>query len=112
MAHRGLNPLQNAKQDVPTFAEVAEQVHIERLPTWKNAKHGQQWINTFRYYAFPKIGRMAVDTIGQPEVLMCLSPIWTEKHETARRLAQRIKVVLDVAQSKGLRDGENPVIAC
>lgn len=40
---------------------------------------------------------------------MCLSPIWTEKHETARRLSQRIKIVLDVAKSKGFRSGENPV---
>ncbi len=39
---------------------------------------------------------MPVDRIGQPEVLMCLSPIWTAKHETARRLAQRLKAVLDV----------------
>jgi integrase len=81
------------------------------MPTWKNAKHGQQWINTLRDYAFPKIGRMPVDSIGQPEVLMCLSPIWTEKHETARRLSQRIKIVLDVAKSKGFRSGENPVTA-
>lgn len=109
MAKQGLNPRYNAKQEIPTFAEIAQQVHIERLPTWKNAKHGQQWINTLRDYAFPKIGRMPVDSIGQPEVLMCLAPIWTEKHETAKRLAQRIKSVLDVAKSKGLRSGENPV---
>ncbi len=111
MAKQGLNPRYNVKQEVPAFEEVAQQVHIERLPTWKNAKHGQQWINTLRDYAFPKIGRMPVDIIDQPEVLMCLSPIWTEKHETARRLAQRIKTVLDVAKSKGFRTGENPVTA-
>jgi integrase len=111
MAKQGLNPRYNARQDIPTFAEIAQQVHIERLPTWKNAKHGQQWINTLRDYAFPKIGRMSVDSIGQPEVMMCLSPIWTEKHETAKRLSQRIKTVLDVAKSKGFRSGENPVTA-
>ena len=109
MAKQGLNPRYNAKQEIPTFEEIAQQVHIERLPTWKNAKHGQQWINTLRDYAFPKMGRMPVDSIGQPEVLMCLAPIWTEKHETAKRLAQRIKSVLDVAKSKGFRSGENPV---
>jgi len=109
MAKQGLNPRFNAKQEIPTFEEIAQQVHIDRMPTWKNAKHGQQWINTLRDYAFPKIGRMPIDSIGQPEVLMCLSPIWTEKHETAKRLAQRIKIVLDVAKSKGFREGENPV---
>jgi integrase len=109
MAKQGLNPRFNAQREIPTFEEFAQQVHIERLPTWKNAKHGQQWINTLRDYAFPKIGRMPIDAIDQAEVMMCLSPIWTEKHETARRLAQRIKTVLDVAKSKGFRSGENPV---
>ncbi len=111
MAKQGLNPRFNAKQAIPTFEELARQVHIDRIPTWKNAKQIQQWINTLRDYAFPKIGRMPVDSIGQPEVLMCLSPIWTEKHVTAQRLAQRIKAVLDVAKSKGFRSGENPVTA-
>ncbi|SFQ18688.1 tyrosine-type recombinase/integrase [Donghicola eburneus] len=111
MAKAGLNPRFNAKREIPTFEELAQQVHIDRMPTRKNAKHGAQWINTLRDYAFPKIGRMPVDAIGQPEVLMCLSPIWTEKHETARRLAQRIKTVLDVGRSRGFREGENPVTA-
>ncbi len=111
MAKQGLNPRFNATRAIPTFEEVARQVHIDRMPTWKNEKHGAQWINTLRDYAFPKIGRMPIDSVSQPEVLMCLSPIWTDKHETARRLSQRIKVVLDVAKSKGFRSGENPVTA-
>lgn len=109
MAKSGLNPRLQGEREVPSFEELSRQVHIDRLPTWKNAKHGQQWLNTLRDYAFPKIGRMPVDSIGQPEVLMCLSPIWTAKHETAKRLAQRIKTVLDVAKSQGFRSGENPV---
>ena len=111
MANQGINPRLNAKREIPSFEEIAQQVHVERMPTWKSLKHGQQWINTLRTYAFPKIGRMQVDSIGQPEVLMCLSPIWTQKHVTAKRLAQRMKTVLDVAKSKGLRVGENPVSA-
>ena len=68
MAKQGLNPRFNARLEIPNFEEVAQQVHIDRLPTWRNAKHGQQWINTLRDYALPKIGRMPVDSIGQPEV--------------------------------------------
>ncbi|MFK7870343.1 MAG: hypothetical protein AB8B58_14020, partial [Roseobacter sp.] len=70
MAKAGLNPRFNAKRDIPSFEEFAKQVHIDRMPTWKNAKHGQQWINTLRDYAFPKIGRMPIDSIDQPEVMM------------------------------------------
>jgi len=109
MAKKGINPRLSVKTDIPTFAELAQQVHIERLPTWKNAKHGQQWINTLKTHAFEQIGQLPIDKVNQPEVLKCLSPIWTEKHETAKRVAQRIKVVLDVAKSKGFRSGENPV---
>lgn len=111
MAKTGLNPRFNAHREIPTFEEISRQVHIDRMPTWKNQKQGQQWLNTLRDYAFPKIGRMPIDSIGQPEILMCLSPIWTDKHETARRLSQRIKTVLDVAKSNGFRSGENPVTA-
>lgn len=55
IAKRGLNPRFNAKQDIPTFEEISQQVHIDRMPTWKNAKHCQQWINTLRNYAFPRL---------------------------------------------------------
>jgi len=49
---------------------------------------------------------MPLDAIGQPEVLMRLSPIWTEKHETSKRFAQRIMTILDMARSKKFRFGE------
>lgn len=111
MARHGLNPRFNASPVVLTFEDFAQQGHIDRLPTFKNGRHVQRWINTLRDYAFPKVGRMPVDTIGQREILMCLSLIWTEEHETARRLAQRIKTVLDVARARGFRDGEKPVTA-
>jgi len=42
---------------------------LERLPTWKNAKHGQQSINSRREYAFPKIGKRPVGAVDPPEVL-------------------------------------------
>lgn len=109
LAKQGLNPKYHRDKEVPCFEEIARQVHIERLPTWKNPKHGQQWINTLADYAFPKIGGLPVSEIDQPEVLQVLSPIWTEKHETARRVAQRMKAVLDVARSCFFRENENPV---
>ena len=39
MAKQGLNPRLKARQEIPTFEEVAQQVYSNRLPTWKNAKH-------------------------------------------------------------------------
>lgn len=65
MARQGLNPKFHREQEIPCFEDIARQVHIEGMPTWKNPKHGQQWINTLEDYAFPKIGRMPVSDIGQ-----------------------------------------------
>jgi len=42
MAKQGLNPRFNAAVEIPTFEEIAQQVHIDRMPTWKSTKHGQQ----------------------------------------------------------------------
>ncbi|SEM69641.1 Arm DNA-binding domain-containing protein [Palleronia pelagia] len=41
MARAGLNPRFISTREVPSFEKIAAQVHIERLPTFKNAKHGQ-----------------------------------------------------------------------
>ena len=48
--------------------------------------------------------------------ILCLSnckrlPIWLEKGETARRVRQRIGVVLDYAHGKGWRPTEAPMQA-
>ena len=77
MAKQSLTPRFTACQEIPTLEEVAQQVHFDQMPTWKSPKYGQQWINTLRDYAFLKIGRMPIDAIDQPEVMMCLAPIWT-----------------------------------
>ena len=42
----------------------------------------------------PTLGNMPVDRIHQSDVLACLTPIWTTKQETARRVRQRIRAVL------------------
>src|SRR5687768_10822641 len=57
---------------------------------------------------FPMFGDMRVDAVGTTELLKALSPIWTTKPETARRLKQRIKVVLDWAKASGYPTGDNP----
>lgn len=94
---------------VPTFAQAAELVHDGRKSTYRNAKHAAQWIKTLQTYAFPFIGKLAVDAVGTPDVLRVLFPIWTTKEETARRVAQRMETVFDWAKAAGHRTTENPV---
>jgi integrase len=98
-----------ARSVAPTFREAAETVHRDYAKAWKNAKHGDQWINTLKTYAFPVLGDYRVDQIDTPEILKVLSPIWLTKAETARRVRQRIGTALDWAKAAGHRSASNPI---
>lgn len=92
------------------FADAARAVHMAHIvPNAKNSKHCAQWITSLEAYAFPHIGSKAVHLIGEPDILRVLAPIWTEKPETARRVRQRLRSVLDWARTAGHREGINPV---
>jgi hypothetical protein len=94
---------------VPTFREAAETVYKDHAKAWKNPKHGDQWINTLKAYAYPAFGDRRVDQVDTTDILKALSPIWLTKPETARRVRQRIGTVLDWAKAVGHRAGSNPV---
>ena len=89
---------------IPTFRKAAETVHTEHKSTWRNAKHREQWIRTLEAYAFPAFGDRSVGTIDTAAVRDALVPIWLTKPETARRLRQRIRTVIDWAVAKGYRE--------
>lgn len=111
IARAGGDPLHERRQAraiIPTFEEAAKACHLEHKASWKNGKHVDQWINTLEAYAFPTIGSLPVNRVGTSEVRDVLLPIWLDKPETARRVRQRIALVLDWASTKLYREGENP----
>ena len=114
LAKAGINPSSEWRQEdavVPTFEAAAREYHAQVSAAWRNGKHGAQWINTLDTYAFPKMGARTVDEIDAPAIQAVLMPIWLTKGETARRVRQRIGVVLDYAKGKGWRDSEAPMRA-
>ncbi len=94
----GIDPLHekanNTSVAIPTFQRAAELLHAELLPSWKNAKHGQQWINTMSQYAFEHIGHLPLNQIQPRHIADVLRPIWLDKFETAGRLKQRVHAVM------------------
>ena len=107
-ARNGQDPVARRREEnreAVSFEAAAEQVHRERVKDkyWDNGKHRAQWITTLRTYAFPKIGKLPVGEVQSADVMQVLSPIWLKKPETARRVRQRIRTVLDWAVAAGHR---------
>jgi integrase len=71
---------------------------------WKNGKHRDQWLATLTLYAFPAFGDVSVSAVDAPMVRDVLAAIWLAKPETARRLRQRIRTVIDWSVAKGFRE--------
>ena len=119
---QGRNPFEEKKQakedskavaapepTVPTFRQAAQAVIDLRAPTWSSERHAKQWIESLTNHAYPAIGDMPVDEIESSDVLRMLTPIWTAKAETARRVRQRTETILDFAIVQGWRtSSDNP----
>ena len=102
LAKSGGDPLAEKREEavvaaMPTFEALARQHITEHRHAWRNSKHAAQWLSTLEAYAFPIIGAAKVNEITRRQVVDILSPIWHTKAETARRVRQRIRAVMDRA---------------
>ncbi|MEA3275520.1 MAG: integrase arm-type DNA-binding domain-containing protein [Pseudomonadota bacterium] len=107
----GIDPIEARRGEpgkVPTFTTCAARYIRAHRRGWKNAKHARQWVSTLKTYAQPVIGSRPVDTVATEDILRILSPIWTSKTETAKRVQGRIENILDFAAAHKYRDPLNP----
>jgi integrase len=102
---------------VQTFRQCAEAYIEANKPGWRNAKHAAQWETSLETYAYPIIGHLAVQDVDVTLVLKVLEqkkPKWEGKKfweatpETANRIRNRMECVLDWANAREYRRGENP----
>lgn len=110
-ASAGIDPIETRRAEpeaVPDFTSCAARYIRAHRHGWKNAKHARQWMSTLKTYAKPVIGTKRVDAIDTENILKILSPIWTTKTETAKRVQGRIECILDFAAAHRYRDSLNP----
>lgn len=105
----GIDPIAERRKaaGIPTFREAAALVHAEHKLGWKGggeSVHGKQWLSTLTAYAFDSFGDVAVSLIDEAAVRDVLAGVWLTKPETAKRLRQRIRTVIDWSVAKGYRD--------
>ena len=99
-------PKTTARKTAPTFEETARQVHALNAAKW-DSKTASNWIQRAERYVFPAFGSDPVNEVSRAQVIELLTPYWTTKEETARRLRLICKQTFASAQAYGLRD-DNP----
>ena len=105
IARRGGDPLEaKRKSKMPLFRDAAQNTYDSLRPRWRNEKVASNWMQQLERHAFKRLGDMRVDHIGQEDVLAVLTPIWSTKPETARRVRRCIKATLQWCQAHGLID--------
>ena len=89
---------------IPSFVEAAEKVIEIHSTGWKDGgKSAVQWRASLRDYAMPKLGNKPVNQITTADVMAVLLPHWHEKHETMRRVRQRIRAIMKWSIAQGYR---------
>lgn len=102
-----------------TFAECAAAYLKAHATDYSNEKHRKQWSSTLETYAYPIIGKLLVSDIGMRHILDVVQQpsmdrqkrngtLWEVKTETAKRLLDRIRAILDYATVNEYRSGTNP----
>jgi integrase len=80
------------------FKDAARRFIDLHDPTWRSARHRQQWRNTLRDHAYPTLGNRPLSSIDGALITETLAPIWTATPETAKRIKQRIERVVQWAR--------------
>ena len=99
LAREGGDPLAEKRrnQGIPTFVEAASRVLEQKRDGWRGRRHHREWMASMRRYAFPRIGKMPVSEVTSADLLEILTPIWHRKASSARRVRQRLRVILEWA---------------
>lgn len=107
-AREGRDPIAERRRDgaVPTFQEAIQRVFALHEPSWRNQKHAAQFRSTLEQFVSPVCGQKKVSEVTSQDVMQALLPIWHTKAETARRVKQRIGVVMKWAIAQGYRQDD------
>ena len=102
LIERGGDPLVNKRKSaVPTFRDAANTVYKANLKRWKAGRHTDRWLQVVEKYALPAFGDKPISRLAREDMLSILVPIWTTKPEMARKLRQRLRIILDWAVAHG-----------
>ena len=92
-----------------TLIYCTKKVHAINLPTWKNEKFAKQWLSSLEHHVFPTIGKLPISQVTSADILRVLTPIWNTKGDTAKKIKQRLRMIIKWARAQGYFQGDDPV---
>ena len=118
LIHKGLDPLaerqkakaHRRKHESIRFSDVAKHYIDTHQDSWTNAKHAHDWSSTLERYAYPILDQKPLSELTTDDVLKILEPIWLGKHETAKKIQGRMKLVFGFARTGNLYFRANPAV--
>jgi len=98
-----------AKQEASLFfSQVKDNYITEHRAKWTNAKHAFDWNSSLNRYACPFLDSKPFAQLDTQDIIAVLKPIWHSKHETARKIQNRLKLIFGYAKAGKLYHGQNP----
>jgi integrase len=91
-----------AVQDRHLLRDIAYDAFESHKASLKGDGKAGRWFSPLELHILPKLGSMPVVSITQSDVRDALKPIWQEKSSTAKKAADRLKIVIDHAAALGL----------
>lgn len=104
-----------------TFKDCTQEYLGKHIGTYSNEKHAKQWVATLEAYAYPIIGNVLVSDLSRSNILQVveqpvfdnktgkkMGQFWYAKTETASRVLNRIKSIIDYAIVAEYRTSLNP----
>lgn len=85
----------------PTFEEAAIACHDAIKAGWRNRRHSDSWLRSLEIHIFSHFGSTKVEKVTSAMVRDALAPIWLVIPESAQRILQRIRTVLDYSHIMG-----------
>jgi len=93
--------------ETKTFKDIMDIVIENKAAGLKGEASKAQWAMTLREYAKP-LHALPLSQITITDVVNCLTPIWSEKAETANRTRSRISAVWQHGKANGMCSGDDP----
>lgn len=92
---------------IVSFGSIADEYIETMKPKWRGAKTVAAWERFAKTYA-KALRKIPVDKVTTDDVVRVLRPLWHAKPETASKVRDRLRMVLDHAKARALRQGDNP----